>query len=68
MITDDKTLECRECHNGFIWSAKEQEFFALKGFYPPKRCKTCIATGYRASDGMTAEERAAKQTDGNSSS
>ena len=36
-----KELTCADCQNKFIWSAKDQEFFAEKGFSEPKRCKDC---------------------------
>jgi len=40
----DKTLVCVDCGAEFIFSAKEQEFYAEKGFTnEPKRCKTCRA-------------------------
>ncbi|MDY6834529.1 MAG: zinc-ribbon domain containing protein [Chloroflexota bacterium] len=42
MEFQDKTLECVECGNSFIFSAEEQEIFANKGFMnEPKRCTTC---------------------------
>lgn len=37
----DRTIECRDCGNQFVFSAREQEFFAEKGFQEPKRCKHC---------------------------
>ena len=37
----DQHLTCADCGHDFIWSAKEQEFFAEKGFQQPKRCKEC---------------------------
>lgn len=38
---EDRTIECEGCGNHFTFSAKEQEFFAEKGFQDPKRCKPC---------------------------
>lgn len=39
---EDKTLVCQECGKEFIFSAKEQEFYAEKGFAnEPKRCSDC---------------------------
>jgi Probable zinc-ribbon domain len=38
---DDKRLRCADCGGEFVWSAEEQEFFAEKGYQPPKRCKDC---------------------------
>lgn len=37
----DKELTCADCRSKFLWSAKDQEFFAERGFSEPKRCKEC---------------------------
>lgn len=38
----DKTLVCKECGQEFTFTAKDQEFFAEKGFTnEPQRCKAC---------------------------
>ena len=38
----DKTLKCVDCGAEFIFTAREQEFYAEKGFQnEPKRCKPC---------------------------
>ena len=38
----DRILTCLNCHKPFVFSADEQEFFALKGYRnDPKRCKEC---------------------------
>ena len=37
----DKELTCADCRGKFLFSAKDQEFFAEKGFSEPKRCKDC---------------------------
>ncbi len=40
MTFTDKTLVCKDCGNEFVWTAREQEFFAEKGFTnEPTRCK-----------------------------
>lgn len=57
---EDQTIKCKECDNSFVWPAKEQEFFKAQGFFPPKRCKTCIHTGFKKEDGLTADERKEK--------
>ena len=59
-MPEDKIIICKECKTEFLWTGKEQEFYASKGFYPPRRCKRCITTGYKADDGLTAEERQVK--------
>lgn len=38
----DKTIKCVDCGAEFIFSARDQEFYAEKGFTnEPKRCKVC---------------------------
>lgn len=37
----DQHLTCADCGHDFIWTAKDQEFFAEKGYQQPKRCKEC---------------------------
>ena len=38
----DKTIKCLDCRKEFIFSARDQEFYAEKGFNnEPKRCKDC---------------------------
>ncbi len=40
----DKILVCRDCGEDFIFSVREQDFFAQKGFTnEPTRCPTCRA-------------------------
>ncbi|MDO8674477.1 MAG: zinc-ribbon domain containing protein [Dehalococcoidia bacterium] len=42
MTYSDKTLTCRECSAEFIFTAGEQEFYALKGLLnEPQRCPNC---------------------------
>lgn len=41
----DKTLVCRDCGSDFVFTAGEQEFYAVKGFMnEPSRCKGCRDT------------------------
>lgn len=37
----EKELECVDCHDSFLLTAGEQQFFHDKGFSTPKRCKSC---------------------------
>ena len=38
----DETLRCRDCGEDFVFTAREQEFYAEKGFAnKPVRCKNC---------------------------
>lgn len=39
----DQQLTCRDCAQGFAWSAGEQSFYAQKGLSAPTRCKDCRA-------------------------
>ncbi len=42
MSFTDKTLNCRDCGEDFIFTVGEQEFFAEKGFTnEPSRCPSC---------------------------
>lgn len=39
---EDKTLTCKDCGTEFVFSGREQEFFAEKGFSnQPQRCRDC---------------------------
>ena len=38
----DETLKCRDCGEDFVFTVRDQEFFAEKGFTnKPVRCKSC---------------------------
>ncbi len=38
----DKTIKCLDCGTEFTFTARDQEFYAEKGFTnEPKRCKAC---------------------------
>lgn len=38
----DKTIKCVDCGTEFIFTARDQAFYAEKGFTnEPKRCKPC---------------------------
>ena len=51
MSFDDKTLNCRECGNDFVFTAGEQEFYQQKGLMnQPGRCPSC-RNARRASSG-----------------
>ena len=39
---EDLTLTCKDCTKPFVFSVREQEFFAAKGFAnQPQRCREC---------------------------
>ncbi len=51
MPGQDKTLTCIECHQPFVFTINEQDFFAARGFTnDPKRCPACRARRRAASD------------------
>jgi len=38
----DRTLLCQDCGKEILWSATDQEYYAVQGFdHPPKRCPEC---------------------------
>jgi CxxC-x17-CxxC domain-containing protein len=39
----DQTLTCRDCSQGFTFTASEQDFYAQRGFSNPLRCPSCRA-------------------------
>jgi CxxC-x17-CxxC domain-containing protein len=39
---EDKTITCKDCGGQFVFTAREQQFFAEKGFQnQPQRCREC---------------------------
>lgn len=38
---DGKRMTCESCDNTFIWSKKDQAFYATNDFVPPRHCRTC---------------------------
>lgn len=41
MDYENKMLKCKDCGKEFVFTARDQEFFASKQFSEPKRCKPC---------------------------
>jgi len=37
----DETLKCVDCPNTFVFTQRDKDFFAEKGFKKPLRCKDC---------------------------
>ena len=37
----EQSITCADCGTPFAFSASEQQFYAEKGFSPPRRCRTC---------------------------
>jgi hypothetical protein len=45
MSFQDKSIRCSDCGTTFTFSAREQAFFASKGFTnDPRRCRQCRET------------------------
>lgn len=54
----DKTLTCRDCGVEFVFTAREQEFYAEKGFMnEPSRCPECRAARKRERGGAPQNNR-----------
>ena len=42
MTYQDRTLQCADCGNDFVFSVEDQEYHASRGYEnDPKRCTTC---------------------------
>lgn len=55
---EDKILTCKDCGNQFAFTAREQQFFAEKGFTnQPQRCRDC-RQARRSQNGDSAVPRA----------
>lgn len=58
MSYQDKSLECVDCGEKFDFTAREQEFYAEKGFQnEPKRCPECRRKFKAARNGGAGRER-----------
>jgi len=57
---EDKILTCKDCSNEFVFTEREQQFFAEKGFSnQPQRCRECRqARRGRHGDGVGARTMA----------
>ena len=41
-VLEDKVLICKECGQQFVFSVRDQQFYAEKGFQnEPQRCRDC---------------------------
>ena len=57
MAFEDKTLTCRDCGEGFVFTAGEQGFYLEKGLLnEPQRCPTCRASRRRERSAGTTRE------------
>ena len=62
-MSSDTTLACRDCGQPFVFTVREQEYYASRGFdNPPGRCPDCRAArkaergGERSSGNRAARE------------
>jgi len=58
MEYEDKEISCVDCHETFMFTAGDQEFYEAKGFANPKRCRSCrqLKKDQRAYDEGNATE------------
>ena len=40
----DKVMTCADCSQDFVFTARDQEFYADRGFTEPRRCSSCRAS------------------------
>jgi CxxC-x17-CxxC domain-containing protein len=58
MAYEDKTIDCADCGQGFVYSADEQARYAELGFTnEPKRCPDCRAKRKAQSGGGRGRQR-----------
>ena len=43
-LYSDKVMTCADCSQDFVFTAREQEFYATRGFTDPRRCPSCRAS------------------------
>jgi CxxC-x17-CxxC domain-containing protein len=51
----DKTLTCADCSEQFVFTERDQEFYAQRGFTEPRRCASCRAIKKAQRDGGSAD-------------
>ncbi|MFW6150486.1 MAG: zinc-ribbon domain containing protein [Chloroflexota bacterium] len=61
MAFKDRTLQCADCGSTFVFTTREQEFYASKGYTnDPKRCPSC-REARRAQGNSTGDYRGRRQ-------
>lgn len=48
---EDREITCAQCRTPFVFTAREQQFYAERGFQDPKRCKPCRESRSRSGPG-----------------
>jgi CxxC-x17-CxxC domain-containing protein len=51
LVYSDKDLTCVDCGQSFVFTARDQEFYASRGFTEPRRCASCRAAKKAQRDG-----------------
>ncbi|HEV2402200.1 MAG TPA: zinc-ribbon domain containing protein [Candidatus Sulfotelmatobacter sp.] len=54
--TNDKRLECIQCHETFLFPHGAQEFYRSKGWKDPKRCNECRRENGNGAVAVSAEQ------------
>jgi CxxC-x17-CxxC domain-containing protein len=44
LLYSDKVLTCADCSQDFVFTVRDQEFYADRGFTEPRRCPSCRAS------------------------
>jgi CxxC-x17-CxxC domain-containing protein len=44
LLYSDKVMTCADCSQDFVFTARDQEFYADRGFTEPRRCSSCRAS------------------------
>lgn len=61
---EDKTLNCRDCKQPFVFTGGEQRFYAERQFTEPNRCKPCRAAKKAAREAQGGPNNAPIQGQG----
>jgi CxxC-x17-CxxC domain-containing protein len=65
-LYSDKVLTCADCGQEFVFSAREQEFYATRQFSEPRRCGSCRASRKAARGVDLGGRRIIKKKNGDS--
>lgn len=59
---EDRSLQCADCGATFVFTVRDQEFYASKGFTnDPKRCSNCRSQRQSNRSGSGRSERGPRQ-------
>jgi CxxC-x17-CxxC domain-containing protein len=54
-LYSDKTLTCSDCGEQFVFTERDQAFYAERGFSEPRRCASCRAIKKAQRDAGSAD-------------